>query len=164
MINLKVTVDTDVIDAYRDLAKRLPSVSRKAFKGEIIRLTKPMLAELKPDPGPVVYADNGRLRWKSERQRRAFFATNGFGGGIPHQRTGALQAAWEVEIVGKDFSMDVFVNNDSPGAIYVQGDYQQPFHMDTGFPAAAPIFVRYEEQIGDALINTWFSLAEFVEK
>lgn len=164
MINLKVTVDTDVIDAYRDLAKRLPAVSRKAFKGEIERLSKKMLAELKADPGPVVYAANGRLRWKSERQRRAFFASDGFGGGIPHRRTGGLQAAWEVEITGRDFNTDIYVNNDVPGAIYVQGDYQQPFHIDTGFPAAAPIFVRYEEQIGDALINTWFSLTEFVDR
>jgi hypothetical protein len=42
-------------------------------------------------PGPVKYP----IRWTSERQRRAFFATNGFGRGIPTKRTGDV-ARWGV--------------------------------------------------------------------
>lgn len=34
------------------------------------------------------------IRWDSDKQRRAFFATNGFGGGIPHKRTHKYRNAW----------------------------------------------------------------------
>lgn len=36
------------------------------------------------------------IRWDSERQRRAYFATRGFGGGIPHIRTGASELGWQL--------------------------------------------------------------------
>ena len=35
------------------------------------------------------------INWDSERQRRAFFATNGFGGGIPYKRKGRYEAGWK---------------------------------------------------------------------
>lgn len=35
------------------------------------------------------------IHWDSAKQRRAFFATNGFGGGIPHERTGDFGRQWE---------------------------------------------------------------------
>jgi hypothetical protein len=161
MINLTVLIDDDILVAYQELFRDLPRLSQRAFRGEIERLSKPMLAELQRDPGPVVYANEGKLRWKSERQRKAFFASDGFGSGIPYVRTGGLSAAWEVDITGTGVDLDVHVINDNPAARYVQGDDQQPFHSDTGWPDAALIFVRYEELVGDALIDTWFSIVEF---
>lgn len=35
--------------------------------------------------------------WDTDRQRKAFFASDGFGGGVPYERTGAYQASWTVE-------------------------------------------------------------------
>lgn len=160
MISLSITVDDDIIVAYQELFRDLPKLSQRAFRGEITRVTRPMLDELTATPGPPQYP----IRWKSERQRRAFFASNGFGRGIPTQRSGALQEAWSVEVVGGQFDMDVLVDNDLPYAQYVQGDDQQPFHADTGWPLAAPIVDRYSELVGDALINTWFSIVEFQGK
>lgn len=43
------------------------------------------------EPGkPITYP----VQWDSEKQRRAFFATDGFGKGIPYVRTGAYQRGW----------------------------------------------------------------------
>ena len=36
------------------------------------------------------------VNWDSEKQQRAFFATNGFGHGIPYVRTNAMANAWSV--------------------------------------------------------------------
>lgn len=44
---------------------------------------------------PITYP----VQWDSERQRRAFFATGGFGKGIPYQRTGGYIAAWKHEVI-----------------------------------------------------------------
>jgi hypothetical protein len=35
------------------------------------------------------------IKWDSEKQRRAFFQSSGFGSGIPHQRQGALPDSFE---------------------------------------------------------------------
>lgn len=36
------------------------------------------------------------IQWDSEKQRRAFFATKGFGGGIPSRRSGKYEGSWKV--------------------------------------------------------------------
>lgn len=44
------------------------------------------------EPGkPIVYP----VQWDSTKQRKAFFATNGFGRGIPTKRTGQGVNAWK---------------------------------------------------------------------
>jgi hypothetical protein len=39
------------------------------------------------------------VQWDSERQKRAFFATNGFGAGIPYQRTQRTRLGLQLERV-----------------------------------------------------------------
>lgn len=58
------------------------------------------------------------IQWDSERQRRAFFATNGFGGGIPHQRTGAYEDSWKIEPLAN--GVRLFSN--SPATPFVGGN------------------------------------------
>lgn len=36
------------------------------------------------------------IKWETERQRRAYFATNGFGGGIPSHRTGKYEKGFQI--------------------------------------------------------------------
>jgi hypothetical protein len=52
---------------------------------------KDRLVEGKPIRYPV--------QWDSERQKRAFFATNGFGQGIPYQRTNRMVLGMRLERV-----------------------------------------------------------------
>lgn len=47
------------------------------------------------------YADEPFF-WSSDKQRKAYFASNGFGGGIPYQRTGTLRDGWQVLGYGKN--------------------------------------------------------------
>jgi hypothetical protein len=44
------------------------------------------------------------VHWDSQKQRRAYFASKGFGKGIPYHRTGGLNRSWKVARA-----------NDSPG-------------------------------------------------
>lgn len=60
--------------------------------------------------------------WTSEKQRRAYFATNGFGHGIPYSRTSTLRWGWETYGHGKTQT----VVNRVPYAKYVKdAQYQQ---------------------------------------
>lgn len=156
MIDFKFTVDDDIIVALQEQINRLP----KLVEGEVRRRLRPIrarvLAELRQEPGKPNYP----LRWKSERQRKAYFATNGFGHGIPYRRTGKLAKSWDVTFELTGSGGEINIVNDDPKARFVQGDDQQPFHIDTGWRAAAPIAVDAIDEIQDALIEAWFIVAD----
>lgn len=161
-IQFEVQIDDDIIQSYVELAQDYPRVARQAFKGEIERVLKPALALLKTEPGPPVYP----IRWKTERQRRAFFATEGFGHGIPASRAQppVVLEGWTIETSGDGFDFEASLGNDVPWSVYVQGEFAQPFHLDTGYVQAGPVFVEYQELTTNALIDTWFALMEFKGK
>lgn len=156
MITLKTEVPTDVFDAIFEQAQRLPALVKRGLP----RVTRPidnrMLAELQAEPGKPHYP----IRWKSERQRRAFFATNGFGRGIPTRRTGDMVRRWKVKTIFTADGGEISASNDSPYVRYVQGDDAQPFHLDTGWGQAAPIYTKYLPIYEDALIEFWFTIAD----
>ena len=67
------------------------------------------------EPGDV---QKHPIQWDSAKQRRAFFASDGFGGGIPHVRTGAYQAGWHVFVDG----LQVILRNMSKATKFIGGD------------------------------------------
>ncbi len=69
---------------------------------------------------PITYP----VQWDSERQRRAYFATNGFGHGIPYHRTGGLVAGYVVTPLGDGMMAKARISNAAPAARYVVGDSQ----------------------------------------
>lgn len=105
--------------------------------------------------------------WQTERQRRAYFASNGFGAGIPFVRTGKIAAQWEM-IVSDGM---LVIMNKSKVAKFIYGSlaqnraaalrFQQRAHLATGWPVATDIVreffdaagelfnLRYQERVGD---------------
>lgn len=156
MIRVLVTVETDILDAIEDTALRSPKLMQTAFKRNVSRLRSRILDDLKQDPGPVHYP----IRWKSERQRRAFFATNGFGAGIPYERTGDLLAGYRINTITNDDGGILEVTNNVPYARFVVGDDAQPFHLDTGYRQVGVAIANYREEAEEILISTWFTVAD----
>lgn len=154
-IRMDVTVDTDVLDALRDAAQGAPRRVNKAYKAKIKRLRQRLLDDLREYPGPVRYP----FRWKSERQRRAYFATDGFGWGIPYVRTDALKLSWVTHIRDQRDGAIFEVENRAPYARFVVGDDAQPGHLATGWNSAAEIVSRYRETATDELIDVWGAVA-----
>ena len=155
MIKIDVTADTDVLDAIREAAQDASRRMNKAYKRKIKRLRQQLLDELRVYPGPA----KKPFKWASERQRRAYFATDGFGWGIPYVRTDALKASWTTHIRDQKDGAVFEVENRAPYAIYVMGDWQQPGHLATGWNSAAEIVARYRERATDELISTWGEVA-----
>ena len=61
---------------------------------QVLFETAERVKERMSEPGqPVTYP----IQWDSEKQRRAFFATDGFGEGIPYQRKGVYERSYAVE-------------------------------------------------------------------
>lgn len=155
MISVDVTVDTDVLDAIAEAAQDAPRRMNKAYKAKVKRLRQRILDDLREYPGPVKYP----FRWKSERQRRAYFATDGFGWGIPTVRTNALKDSWTTRIRDQQNGAIFEVENKAPYARFVVGDDQQPGHLATGWNSAAQIVARYRALATDELIDTWGAIA-----
>lgn len=95
--------------------------------------------------------------WTSRLQQQAYFASNGFGGGIPSKRTGKLAAAWKIigKLVGNEWV--ILVLNPAKAARFVYGSltlsnlaraarFQQKFHAITGWKLAAPIVIKWFDQ------------------
>lgn len=90
---------------------------------------------MKMTPPRVEHGPGNPYEWQSEKQRRAFFATDGFGGGIPSQRTGAFEAGWQSTVQ----EGAAFVYNDAEHATFLVGMWQQRGHAADGWPRFAAI-------------------------
>lgn len=156
MYRAEIIVDTDVLDAYHDLLARFPSVLKIAFDRNTRQIRRQLLVELRRPIPPVKYP----VQWTSERQRRAFFATDGFGRGIPTQRTGKLQAGWQVSYDAKHYDGAITVKNTVPYERYVTGYQQQGFHKATGWYNTDDILLDYSEKLTDQLITTFFTVTQ----
>ena len=111
-LTIKVHGADIVRKGLEDLSNEIPKISRLRIY-EMMRRAKARLSADAPRPSYPI-------DWDSEKQRRAYFATDGFGGGIPYRRTGAMPAGWEIVRVDPNgYRME----NNQDNAVYVYGDY-----------------------------------------
>lgn len=161
VVECELLLDTDVIEATQDLVAQSPravdALVNRSIRGDV---TTRIVRRLSVTPGAVKYP----IRWKTERQRRAFFATNGFGRGIPTKRTGAVQAGWDVAWNVTGGAGNAVVFNPVEYAQFVYTPDQQPFHTFTGWLGTSEIdtiILEESERANDMLIEGWYSIAEF---
>lgn len=99
-----------------DLSKEIPLVSRRRIYNTMLKMRTKLR---KPGAKP-----NYPIKWDSDRQRRAFFATDGFGRGIPTMRTNQLVNGWKIVRLANGYQM----TNDVYYTKYVSGNaYGQVF-------------------------------------
>jgi hypothetical protein len=109
-LNLIAKENTQVVrQGLQKLSGKIPQVGRLGIYQTAqrikTRLGKPGLSISYP------------VKWDSDKQRKAFFATDGFGGGIPHKR-GDMNRQWKIVDIGNGYQ----ITNDAPGALFVYGD------------------------------------------
>lgn len=128
----------DDLIAYMD---GFQQVANEEMDAALAVIVPPALNELSHEPGPVKYP----IEWTSEKQRRAFFATNGFGRGIGAARTHDLSQSWGIVKTALGNDIVVAFDNPQPYAKFVYGSlsktnpglHQQRFHVNTGWQQAA---------------------------
>lgn len=158
---LNVTFDANelltTLNAASNRAQRSPSIMATMHKRSMGRLTRRYLTVLKAEP-PLPKA--GVTKLMTPRQRRAFFATQGFGGGIPHVRTHALSQGWQAQITALNGGGEVSLFNDVPGINYVEGFNQQPFLAAVGWLYAPPILQRFAEEADAITRANWTTASD----
>lgn len=86
-----------VRQGLENLALEVPQIGRRRIYNMMLAIRSALRKPGKPVRYPV--------QWDSERQRRAFFATDGFGRGIPTVRTGAYNAGYQIKRTDKGYQI-----------------------------------------------------------
>lgn len=105
-------------------------------------------------PSRVQHGEGNPYHWSSDKQRRAFFATDGFGGGIPYTRKQTLRNGWKTLGSG----INQMVVNEVPYAQYVKDFKQQIGHMYDGWDIITTDIMERMDQIVrkmEAGISKW---------
>jgi hypothetical protein len=150
--------DDDVLLAYRESARTAPG----RFGEYVDRTVKPYVEGLVADsaltraPLPV----SSPFEFASLLSQQAFFASDGFGQGIPTKRRDpGVEDAWQVRVDRRrnDGFMSIF--NDDPAAIYVFGAWQSPGHKKTGWGEGFDQgLIDISEKANDKMIDGWFQV------
>lgn len=108
-----IYIESNTNEAAQALARlgvEIPAIGQRG----VYPIARRIVDRMKKPGLPIEYP----VSWDSERQRRAFFATDGFGRGIPTGRSGLYEDAWQMAKLPSGY----VVTNDSTPAIYVGGD------------------------------------------
>ena len=138
MIRVTQVSTHEGLDDIIGMLNGFDSIAYGEFQDVVNEVEPALIAELSDTPGKVKYP----IAWTSEKQRRAFFASDGFGRGIPTQRTGKVQAGWKVTTDKIDGVFRVRIENSVGYSRYVYGTLgkvssnQQQFHKNTGWQPA----------------------------
>jgi hypothetical protein len=164
-VRADITVDTDIFDAIIETAREAPRAVDTLINQSLRRDTQErLIPQLQEEPGPVVYP----IVWTTEKQRKAFFATDGFGAGIPTRRTGRTRSGWQlVGLVTEQGAGSLAVENNEYAAQFVYFPHQQQFHTNTGWMGEERInelVFAESERLADALIVAWDSIVSFEGK
>jgi hypothetical protein len=155
-----ITVDTRqaerLLRAMRKNIAQAPNRFQNAMRGKGGRLANSALTKLSREPGPPIYP----IRWATARQRRAYFATGGFGHGIPSRRSGTLLRSWVSRFFGDRQGGVVTLSNPISYMRYVQGDKAQPFHLDTGYVQVSDVVEDFYREAREIGAEVWLVAAD----
>ena len=80
-----------------DIISKVNRAGKKTLREVVDNIQRRMSEEGKPVTYPI--------KWDSDKQRRAYFASNGFGHGIPYQRQGHYERGWVVSAMPNGYKL-----------------------------------------------------------
>lgn len=161
MLNVIVEVPVDRFDDWGRQFAEAPALMATFWQQNMIKVTaQATLPQLRITPGAP---PPGITRLMTPRQRRAFWATDGFGGGIPHQRTNAVPQGWQQEVEASAQGGLASVFNNVPATYWAEWYGQQPFLKAVGWLFAPPILERWTEIGVEVTEETWMLVNSTLE-
>ena len=171
MVEFTLTVDSDIMEAYADMLDDAPRTIDTFVGSTIVKQVADEVNAINQYPGPVarpiewanpIPTPPGKISnilgglWS--RQKAAYFASDGFGAGIPYQRKGTFWFPVTVDWDPETGTLTVIHAN--PIAKYVVGMFQQPFHKNTGWPEIENEYLEIVIRAQDNLIEGYFSIVD----
>lgn len=152
-------------DVFKKLAiqmEKTPKRLEKALKKTLNTTSKEVKTRLASESTPAVKKP---IQWETPKQKRAFFATDGFGQGIPTRRTNKLKNSWRFRVFSSSGTLNIGVTltNIAPYGRFVIGDNQQKMHSNTGWQKAELSVAKQIPLYNKAVEKTYFEVADFTE-
>lgn len=151
--------DKDVRDFLKRIDVNISKATNRmklAMKGQRGKIALRAIRALGTVPGKPQYP----IRWKSEKQRRAFFASDGFGGGVPTVRKNVIIKAWHADVRDDPYGGVITLTNPYDAWIYIQGSFVQPFHLDTGYVQLKDVEDEFYQDGTFIVADTWYKAAD----
>lgn len=156
MISARVNTDFRFAKDLKAGYLKAPALMKTGITRTGKRIGALMVKELRVQPARPKY----KIRWQSERQRRAFFASDGFGKGIPYRRTDKLMKGWKVEIEPIQSGAGLILINRVPSAEFVQGSRMQRMHKASGYVPSKKVVAKYRPIFRKAIYETWRTVSQ----
>lgn len=143
---LQVNENSEIVrQGLEDLGADIPKVGRMG----IYKTARRIIKRMRQPGSPIVYP----VDWDTQLQHDAFFASDGFGAGIPTGRSGQYQDGWEAAEKMPD---GYRIGNDTPQALFVGGDelgnHQSSIHKDR-WPLFATVALEEIYQLPDDVVE-----------
>lgn len=145
-----------VIRNYNTLRERWQQAMQQ-IEGN--RLAANSLKRLQTIPGPP----NHPIKWTTKKQRKAYFASNGFGRGIPSTRTGQIVSEWQGSFEATDSGGVLVLSNWNEAVQFLQGVNMQGFHRDTGWVPIDDVTDEAHDEMGEVAIFTFYQVGDPLE-
>ena len=121
---IEISVDLSGLEKLSEMLARAPERLNEVLVEATMEAEDVAFLKITEHPPPMNFPPS-EVKWDSQKQRRAYHATNGFGGGDPYLRVGALTDSFQESapqvtpglVTGKVFSVDQWVQ-------YVKGNPQ----------------------------------------
>lgn len=164
-LRAKMRTDFTALDDAHTYMGNAMQVVEKVSKQAALKTFFGAQRELGVQPGPTGTPER-KINWTGGtggRQHKAYFASNGFGAGIPYVRSGGLSKKWRGDIKIEPAVVTFMISNPSRAARFVYGSlalsnltaarrFQQQFHIDTGWLFAAPIVKKWMEEYRQLIV------------
>ncbi len=145
------------IAGNKELAAKLEQIPGEAFGAGVEEANKYIVDVERIYPPRVQHGADNPYQWQSEKQRRAYFASNGFGGGIPSQRSQGLSKGWKTIGQGRN----QIVVNEVPYAMFVKDVQRQRGHAADGWDT---IGIDIQTRMGQIVRKFEFGVSRALKK
>ena len=170
MIKVKTALTADPIPELEAFIASIETMVQDIANNVVEKYRATIIDELSSTPPPA----KKPIEWQSEKQRKAFFATDGFGKGIPTKRTGKLQKGWMVDAIADGKAVNIVILNTNDYAKYVVGSlaqnasnasrFQQRMHKNTGWELASVTAQYWLNEMMDEFTREYNSaIGEFAQ-
>src|SRR5688572_24812459 len=115
MTKYNVEAKSEMLKGLEAFVESFDDVAYSVFQETFEEIEPSLMSELRHEPA----MRSGDVDWTSDLQRVAFFATNGFGQGIPTRRTGKHKQAWIAKVERDVDRFWFIVDNPLPTAKFI---------------------------------------------
>lgn len=159
LVNVRASVDLSPLDSVNQVVREAPALMRSYQKIRVrqarVRIRDRFAApENKPDL-PFIWSYDKAAQGRARRWYFANKVPKGSSGGR-YQRTGELEANWDVQFIEDSAGGYFQAENDARAALYVYGERQVPSHYLTGWEEADKALQEEAAVMTDQLINDWY--------